>query len=165
MGSRARIAVAVVVVVALVALVAAKMAMSGRAASAKAAQAQKAQARMAEAQSPAKHVAAHVAPAKADASATKGARPKLLELGSTECMQCKKMEPIIAALKKQLAGKVDVQFINVYKVKGVVAKYHIELIPTQIFLGANGKELFRHTGVFPKAEVLAKMQKLGMVQG
>jgi thioredoxin 1 len=40
--------------------------------------------------------------------------------------------------------------------------YSIEMIPTQIFFDASGKELFRHTGFFGKEDILAKWKELGV---
>jgi thioredoxin 1 len=90
-------------------------------------------------------------------------QPKLVDLGSTTCIQCKKMAPILDQLKTELAGKVDVQFIDIEKDKAAPDKYKIEVIPTQILYDASGKELFRHVGVFPRADVQAKMKALGML--
>ncbi len=41
-------------------------------------------------------------------------------------------------------------FIDVMKDADVAEKYNIEVIPTQVFVDASGKELFRHTGVISK---------------
>ena len=38
------------------------------------------------------------------------------------------------------------------------------MIPTQIFFGADGKELFRHEGFYSKADILAKWKTLGVEQ-
>lgn len=73
------------------------------------------------------------------------------------------MEPIIEALTEELKGKVEVSFTDVEKQPAVADKYQISVIPTQIFLDAEGKELFRHTGVFQREEILAKMRELKML--
>jgi thioredoxin 1 len=41
-------------------------------------------------------------------------------------------------------------------------EYGVEMIPTLIFYDANGKELFRHTGIFAKDDILAKWKELGV---
>ena len=41
-------------------------------------------------------------------------------------------------------------------------QYGIEVIPTQIFYDATGKELFRHIGFFAKEDILAKWKELGV---
>ena len=40
--------------------------------------------------------------------------------------------------------------------------YGVEMIPTQIFYDASGKELERHTGFFGKEDILAKWKELGV---
>ena len=88
--------------------------------------------------------------------------PKLVDLGSTTCIPCKKMAPILEELKKELAGKIDVEFININEKPALADKYKIEYIPTQVFLDATGKELFRHVGFYAKADILAKWRELGV---
>lgn len=88
--------------------------------------------------------------------------PKLLDLGATKCIPCKMMAPILEELKKEYAGKMKVEFIDVWQNEDAGKKYGVEMIPTQIFYDANGKELFRHTGFFGKEDILAKWKELGV---
>jgi thioredoxin 1 len=108
-------------------------------------------------------------PAPAVAGETADAAPKeglptLLELGSVGCKPCEYMAPIIDALEKELAGKVVVEFHDVGQNAAIAEKYQIMTIPTQVFLDADGKELFRHIGVFEKEDILAKLNELGMLK-
>jgi thioredoxin 1 len=91
------------------------------------------------------------------------ALPRLIDLGSKQCIPCKKMAPILEELKKEYAGKFDVEFIDVWlpENKSLAAKYEIQLIPTQIFFDASGKERLRHEGLYLKDEILAKWKELG----
>jgi thioredoxin 1 len=88
--------------------------------------------------------------------------PKLLDLGATKCIPCKKMAPILEELKKDYVGKMEVEFIDVWQNPDSAKKYGINLIPTQIFFDAAGKELFRHEGFYGKADILAKWNELGV---
>ncbi|NLC59276.1 MAG: thioredoxin family protein [Armatimonadetes bacterium] len=88
--------------------------------------------------------------------------PRLLELGSTDCTACKQMEPVLASLRKGYAGRLQVQFIDVYQDPKAAQEHGIQLIPTQIFFDAEGKEFFRHEGFFPEAEILATFRKQGI---
>jgi thioredoxin 1 len=88
--------------------------------------------------------------------------PKLLDLGATKCIPCKKMAPILEELKQEYAGKLEVEFIDVWKDDTAAKKHGINLIPTQIFFDATGKELFRHEGFYAKADILAKWKELGV---
>ncbi len=91
----------------------------------------------------------------------KAVLPVLLDLGADKCIPCKKMFPVLDALKKECAGRVDVRFIDVWKKPAEAEKYKVRVIPTQIFLDPSGKELFRHVGFFPKKQILAKFEEFG----
>jgi thioredoxin 1 len=88
--------------------------------------------------------------------------PKLLDLGAGKCIPCKKMAPILEELKKEYAGKMEVEFVDVWLNPDAADKYGIRLIPTQIFYEATGKELFRHEGFFGKEDILGKWKALGV---
>ena len=88
--------------------------------------------------------------------------PKLVDLGRTFCIPCKKMAPILAELKREYAGRLDVEFIDVGENPDAARKYGIRLIPTQLFLDASGKELFRHEGFMSRDDILAQWRKLGV---
>jgi thioredoxin 1 len=87
--------------------------------------------------------------------------PRILDLGATQCIPCKMMAPILEELKKEYAGKMQVDFIDVWKDETAGDKYAIKGIPTQIFFDASGKELYRHEGFMPKEDILAKCKELG----
>lgn len=90
------------------------------------------------------------------------ARPRLLDLGATKCIPCKMMAPILEELKKEYAGRMDVDFIDVWQNRDAASQYGIESIPTQIFFDASGKELYRHQGFIAKDDILKKWQELGV---
>ncbi len=88
--------------------------------------------------------------------------PRLVDLGAGKCIPCKMMAPILEDLKKTYAGKIDVQFVDVWQNPDAGTKFGINVIPTQIFYDAQGKELFRHEGFFGKDDILAKWKELGV---
>lgn len=90
--------------------------------------------------------------------------PKLVDLGAHKCIPCKKMAPILEELKKEYAGRLEVEFIDVWQKENAkkAETYKIKLIPTQIFLSAKGKELWRHEGFLSKEDILAKWKELGV---
>lgn len=87
--------------------------------------------------------------------------PRLIELGSVNCVPCKMMKPILDELTAVYKGKLDVEFIDISQNPQRAGQYRIRVIPTQVFLSADGKELFRHEGFFPKEDILAKWKELG----
>lgn len=97
------------------------------------------------------------------ATATAAANlPKLLDLGADKCIPCKMMKPILDDLKAKYADRFIVEFIDVWKNPDAGKQYGIEMIPTQIFYNAEGKELFRHTGFYGKEDILGKWRELGV---
>jgi len=88
--------------------------------------------------------------------------PRMIELGSVSCIPCKMMAPILDELRKEYAGRLQADFIDVNQDRDAARKFGIRVIPTQVFLDAGGKELFRHEGFFPKEEILAKWKELGV---
>lgn len=87
--------------------------------------------------------------------------PRLVDLGADKCIPCKMMKPVLEELNTEYKGKLQVEFYDVWKNPAPGQQYGIRVIPTQIFLSPNGKELFRHEGFFSKEDILAKWKKLG----
>ncbi len=87
--------------------------------------------------------------------------PKLVDLGADKCIPCKMMAPILDELGKEFQDRFGVEFIDVWKNPDAGKKYGVNIIPTQIFYDASGKELFRHEGFFPKADILRKWKEFG----
>ena len=104
-------------------------------------------------------------PPSAPSPTTTAPIPRLVDLGANKCIPCKMMAPILEELKKEYAGRLLVEFIDVWQTPDAGKKFNINLIPTQIFLDGNGKELFRHEGFFAKKEILAKWKELGIDLG
>ncbi len=88
--------------------------------------------------------------------------PRLVDLGADKCIPCKMMAPVLAELAKDYPGQLEVVFIDVWKNPGEGQDYRIQLIPTQIFYDATGKERFRHEGFMAKKDILAKWKELGV---
>ncbi len=90
------------------------------------------------------------------------ALPRLVDLGAGKCIPCKMMKPIMDDLMANYAGTFKTEFIDVWEDADAATPYNINLIPTQIFFGVDGKELFRHEGFFSKEDILGKWKELGV---
>lgn len=88
--------------------------------------------------------------------------PKLLDLGADKCIPCKAMKPILDGLREEYAGRMDVEFVDVWKNSVAAEKHRIQVIPTQIFFSAEGKELRRHEGFLSKEDILRTWADLGV---
>lgn len=91
--------------------------------------------------------------------------PKLVDLGAVGCKPCKIMDGVLEELRQAYPGKLAVEFINVRTDESKAEAYKITLIPTQIWLDANGKELYRHEGVISAVDIAAKFKELGIDLG
>jgi thioredoxin 1 len=88
--------------------------------------------------------------------------PRLVDLGASACVPCKMMKPILDDLMANYADQFTTEFIDVWKDREAGHAHGVEMIPTQIFYDAEGKELFRHVGFFSKEDILAKWRELGV---
>ena len=87
--------------------------------------------------------------------------PKMWDFGSTNCIPCKTMKEILNPMMVDYKGKVDIRIINVYEEKELTKQFRISIIPTQVFMDAEGKELFRHIGVYPRDSIVAEFKEFG----
>jgi len=92
------------------------------------------------------------------------AKVTFVELGSVNCIPCKQMQPIMKSIEEKYGDQVKVIFYDVWKEdqKKYAQQYGIKLIPTQVFLDANGKEFHRHEGFYPEAEIDKILQSKGL---
>jgi thioredoxin 1 len=117
------------------------------------------------ASAPAEGAAARAMPAAETSTAnppTAAKLPKMVDLGAGKCIPCKMMKPILDDLKANYADRFTTVFIDVWVNPDEGKKYGIEMIPTQIFYDADGKERFRHVGFLGKEDILAKWKELGV---
>jgi thioredoxin 1 len=89
-------------------------------------------------------------------------KPSLVDFGSTGCRPCDMLAPILETLKTKYAGKVNVLFIHVGQEQILAARYGIQTIPMQFFYDKDGKEVFRHVGFWPQAEIEKKLTQIGV---
>jgi len=89
-------------------------------------------------------------------------RPTVADFGARTCIPCKKMAPILAELDREYKGRANVLFTDVHEAKKLAAAYRIQMIPTQIFFDATGKEVKRHIGFMDKAAILKELKAAGL---
>ncbi len=88
--------------------------------------------------------------------------PRLVDVGADKCIPCIAMAPILEELKKEYAGALSVEFVDVWKKPEEAQKYRVRGIPTQIFYDPSGKELGRHLGFISKEQILKTFKELGI---
>lgn len=65
--------------------------------------------------------------------------PIIIDFGSDSCIPCKEIAPVLKELNEELKGKAIIKFVDVWKYPSLAEGYPLSLIPTQIFIDANGK--------------------------
>jgi thioredoxin 1 len=89
-------------------------------------------------------------------------RPTLVDFGASFCIPCKRMKPILDSLKTEYSGRANVLFVDIKRERDIPGKYGIQIMPTQVFYDAKGKEVKRHLGFMDKPEILAEFKALGV---
>jgi thioredoxin 1 len=88
--------------------------------------------------------------------------PVVIDLGARKCIPCKKMAPILETLSNEYRGRASILFIDVNVNKAAALKFRIQMIPTQIFFNAQGKEVKRHIGFIDKRDILKELKAAGL---
>ena len=75
------------------------------------------------------------------------------------------MAPILEELATEYAGKLVIEFIDVEADPKAGKPYGIRVRPTQALIDSSGREVFRHEGFFPKEDIVAKLNEMGVTPG
>jgi|APSaa5957512622_1039677.scaffolds.fasta_scaffold82265_2 thioredoxin 1 len=88
-----------------------------------------------------------------------------VELGSVNCIPCKKMQPVMKSIEEKYTNQIEVIFYDVWKAaeKKYAQQYKVKTIPTQVFLDSTGVEIMRHIGFFPEKEIDKFLQSQGLI--
>ena len=89
-------------------------------------------------------------------------KPTVIDLGARTCIPCKKMAPILESLSAEYRGRINVLFIDVHEDQAAAKKFRVQMIPTQIFFNAQGKEVKRHIGFMDRSDILKELKAVGM---
>ena len=80
----------------------------------------------------------------------------LLEFGAAWCQPCKRLEPELAALGTEWAGKVRLAKVDVDESANLAVKFGVMSVPT-VLLFVKGELKQRLTGYQPKQRIVEKM--------
>ncbi len=88
-------------------------------------------------------------------------KPPFIEIGAKSCIPCQMMQKVMEELRTNYPGALDIVFYDLELDDAPAGEYGISVIPTQVLLSPEGKELFRHEGYYPTDEIVAKWKELG----
>ncbi|MBL0225154.1 MAG: thioredoxin family protein [Geobacteraceae bacterium] len=89
-------------------------------------------------------------------------KPTVIDLGARSCIPCKKMAPILESLSSEYRSKAGVLFIDVHEDQDAAKRFRVQMIPTQIFFDAKGREVSRHMGFMDKEALLKGLKSAGL---
>jgi thioredoxin 1 len=89
-------------------------------------------------------------------------KPTLAEFGWRKCIPCKEMRPILEELDKEYKDKLNVLIVEIPYHEDLAERYRVTVMPVQIFFDSNGKEVVRHAGFLPKADIVAQLNRMGI---
>lgn len=89
-------------------------------------------------------------------------KPMMIEFGATSCRSCIIMGRLLYKVK-QKHPKSNIFFINIYEDKDAAKEYKIRMIPTQVYLDDNGKEVDRHIGKLSEEELYENLKKMNII--
>jgi thioredoxin 1 len=85
--------------------------------------------------------------------------PVLVDFSATWCGPCKKLEPIVAEIAGDYAGRIKVVKVDVDKAPGTAAKFGVMSVPTVLlFQGGTVKDQF--VGLISKQALADKVDKV-----
>ncbi len=90
-------------------------------------------------------------------------KPKVIEFSATWCGPCKRQKPIYEAAIEKYGKIIDMESVDVDENPALASKYHINSVPTFIFIDSKGKIAGR-TNFMNADELEATLDKLAADQ-
>lgn len=91
-------------------------------------------------------------------------KPTIIEFARPNCPVCKAMENILLEVKIRSGGRWELRFAFIEPDEYLFKRFGVTIVPTQVFLDAAGREVYRHEGLMSKEELLRKLRELQFVQ-
>ncbi len=89
--------------------------------------------------------------------------PYVIKLGSEDCDACKRIDPVLVRVAKELEGKVNFIRIDVYKYPKLASEHRIFVIPSLIFFDAAGEKKGVKEGFLDEAQVKSELASFGLL--
>jgi len=81
----------------------------------------------------------------------------LVDFTASWCGPCKTMAPVLTAIKQEVGDAVKIVKIDIDESPSTARDYQVQGVPTFI-LFKNGKQVWRQSGVIPKAGLLSVLK-------
>ncbi len=90
-------------------------------------------------------------------------RPVILEFSRKLCPICDYMQKVLEQLSAKYGDQIEIRTLYYDPDEKLFKQYKVVFVPTQVFLDASGKEVFRQTGAFTQYELAKKLKELKLI--
>jgi thioredoxin 1 len=97
-------------------------------------------------------------------AALQSKRPTVVDFGSSRCVPCIQLRPVLRSVKDAHSGRINVLVLEVGDYRDLARQHKVQLVPTLIFFDAKGKEVRRSVGYMDREaieKVLRELKFLG----
>ncbi len=84
--------------------------------------------------------------------------PVLVDFSATWCGPCKQLEPIVAELAEEYAGRLKVVHVDVDKARQSAMQFGVMSVPTVLYM-KGGQVREQQIGVAPRAKIVEKIEQ------
>lgn len=85
-------------------------------------------------------------------------KPTVVEFGANACISCREMKVVLGRLRQAHGDRYAVVEIDLLKQREIGERHRVQLMPTQVFFDARGRETGRHMGKLDLEEVVARLE-------
>lgn len=89
-------------------------------------------------------------------------KPTLIDFGLRTCAVCKKMAPYLESLSNEYRNQANILFVDVRSDQTTAQRFRVQMLPAQVFLNAQGKEVQRHTGFLDRQGIISGLKQAGL---
>ncbi|MFA6989619.1 MAG: thioredoxin family protein [Candidatus Gastranaerophilaceae bacterium] len=91
-------------------------------------------------------------------------KPMVIKFSSPMCGECKELEKVLSVVEPKYEDKVIFEKISITsnspEVQGKVQKYHVNVVPTMIFIDKKGNTVKKIEGSLPASELQKDLESL-----
>lgn len=91
-------------------------------------------------------------------------KPVILEFSRLLCPVCAKAEAALQEVRKRYGNQVEVRILHIHKEEHIFKEYRVIFVPTQVFLDASGREVYRHEGPPTLEKLVLKLKELQFIK-
>lgn len=109
----------------------------------------------------AQHGAAVAAAADPISQALARGKPTVIEFGANACAACRDMKQVLSALQRSHGSQIEIVEVDLLKQRDVAERFGVQLMPTQVFFAADGRQIGRNAGRIRGEEILERLGVTG----